>query len=84
MKKIVDPKEVGLPSKTVIEQVGRDHLAIVISRKSRVIMADGRKILEKAGKIKEAKPRSKVSLRTTAPVCSKTAAFLKENGIDII
>ena len=47
-------------------------------------MADGRKILAKAAKIKKAKPGCKVVLKTTAPVCSKTVQFLKENGIEVV
>ena len=61
-----------------------DRLAIVIIRKSRIIMSDGKKILEKTEKIKEALPKAKISLKTSAPVCSKTTVFLKKNGIDII
>ena len=47
-------------------------------------MADGRKILAKAVKIKQAKPSSKVLLKTTAPVCSKTVQFLKEQGVEVV
>ncbi len=83
MGKIIDPKEFGLHPKTVIEDIGKDHLAIVINRKSRIIMSDGKKILEKAEKIKEILPKAKVSLKTTAPLCSKTVAFLKEHEIEI-
>ncbi len=47
-------------------------------------MADGRKILEKAQKIKDALPGTVVVLKTTAPVCSKTKAFLEEAGIQVL
>jgi hypothetical protein len=47
-------------------------------------MADGRKILEKAQKIKEVQPSIAVVLKTTAPVCSKTKAFLEESGIQVL
>ena len=83
MSRTLDPKEFSLHPKTVLEEISKDHIAIVISRKSRIIMADGRKILEKAEKIKEIKPRAKVSLKTTTPVCSKTIVFLKEKGIEL-
>jgi hypothetical protein len=82
--KIIDPKKFGLHPKTVIEDIAKDHLAIVINRKSRIIMSDGKKILEKAEKIKEALPGSTISLKTSAPLCSKTTAFLKEHGIEIL
>jgi hypothetical protein len=84
MSKTVDPKNFGLPSKNVIEEISHNHLAIVISRKSRVIMADGRKILEKTNKIKKVKPGSRISVRITGPLCSKTKQFLKENNIEVI
>jgi hypothetical protein len=84
MNNSIDPKTFGLPPKTVIEQINGNHLAIVISRKSRIIMSDGRKILEKAGKIKMVHPKSKISLKISAPLCSKTKKFLEERGIDVV
>ena len=84
MNSQIDPKDFGITGKTVIELVGRKHYAIVISRKSRIIMADGRKLLEKFKLIKKEKPGAKLSLQTTTPVCSKTAAFLKDHKIEII
>jgi len=84
MNRRVDPKEFGITGKIIIEQKARNHYAIAISRKSRIIMADGRKLLEKFNLIKKAKPDVKLSLETTTPVCSKTTAFLKDHGIDII
>ena len=84
MNNPIDPKEFGITGKTIIEQVGKNQYAIVISRKSRIIMADGRKLLEKFNLIKKATPGAMLSLKTTTPVCSKTAAFLKDHRIDII
>jgi hypothetical protein len=84
MSRMLDPKDFSLPPKTILEEIKKNHIAIVISRKSRIIMADGRKILEKVEKIKEVKPSVKVSLKTTTPVCSKTIVFLKEKGIELI
>jgi hypothetical protein len=84
MHKQIDPKEFGISGKTVIELVSRNHYAIVISRKSRIIMSDGRKLLDKFNKIKKAKPDSKLSLKTTTAVCSKTTSFLKDHKIEII
>ncbi|MEA3547922.1 MAG: hypothetical protein U9R66_09685 [Thermodesulfobacteriota bacterium] len=83
MPKYIYPKEFGLPSRTVVEKIAADTLAIVIDRKSRIIMADGRKILEKAGKIRQEKPAMKIILKSSAPVCSKTNKFLSEHGIDV-
>jgi hypothetical protein len=84
MRITVDPKEFGLTPKTVIEEIGRNHYALVIDRKSRIIMADGKKIMEKAKKIKALKPGAKISLRSKAPVCSKTIRFLTDHGIELV
>ena len=83
LAKLVDPKEFGLPARTVIEETGKDRLALVIERKSRLIMADGRRILAKAAKIREVRPGCHLTLRTTAPVCSKTVKFLVGEGIEV-
>ena len=80
----VSPKDFGLPARTVLEQIDDTTIAIVINRKSRIIMADGKKILEKARKIKGVHPSCAVALKTTAPVCSKTIQFLKTEGIQLI
>jgi uncharacterized protein (UPF0333 family) len=47
-------------------------------------MSDGRKLLEKFNLIKKVKPGAKLSLKTSTPVCGKTAIFLKDNKIEII
>jgi hypothetical protein len=78
------PKEFDLPPRTVLEQIDDEIIAIVIDRKSRVIMADGKKILEKAQQIKEKQPSATVVLKTTAPVCSKTMKFLEAENISLI
>ena len=84
VKKNIDPKKIDLPGKTVIQELGKNHYVLVIDRKSRVIMADGKKLVEKAEKIKAAEPGIKVSLRSTAPVCSKTNRFLADHGIELL
>jgi len=84
MNKKLNPKEFGLPARTVIEQVDKNNIALVIDRKSRIIMADGKKILEKLNKIKEGQSVTSVALKTTAPVCRKTKTFLESEGVQII
>ena len=84
MNMISDPKEFGLPARTVIEQIDQDTIALVIDRKSRIIMADGKKILEKLGKIQAGRPSVGIALKTTAPVCSKTKTFLESHGVKLI
>ncbi len=81
---MINPKQFGLPQRTVLEQIGDRTIALVINRKSRIIMADGLKILEKAKKIKKVQPDVTVVLKTTAPVCSKTRTFLETSGIQVV
>jgi len=82
--KFVDPKLFKLPSSTKLRQAGANQFDIIIRRKSRIIMKDGEVILTKAGKIKEHVPNAKVSLRTSAPVCSKTKSFLEKYNISVL
>ena len=78
------PQQFGLPARTVLEQIDANTIAIVINRKSRLIMADGKKILEKSRKIRESLISGRVVLKTTAPVCGKTVQVLEAEGIELI
>ena len=84
MTKYLDPKSLGLPSRNIVEEVNKDTLALVIKRKSRIIMADGIKILAKVSKIKTAKPNMNVILKTTTPICSKTLQLFENKGLEVI
>ena len=84
MAKYIDPRSLGLPSRTIVEEIDTKTLAIVIKRKSRIIMADGIKILAKVAAIKTARPRVTVALKTTAPICSKTLKCFEVNGLEVI
>ena len=84
MTQYVDPISLGLPAKTTVEAVDRNTLAIVIKRKSRIIMADGLKILAKVNTIKTAKPDMNVILKTTTPICSKTLQLFEKKGLKVI
>lgn len=75
--------EFGLTRQTIIEQDSDGTIAIRIDRKSRIIMADGRKIIEKIEKIKKKLPGVSTVLKTSAPVCSKTLALLEQQGIRV-
>ena len=83
MSNTINPKEFGLHARTTLVQVDEHTVALVIDRKSRIIMADGRKIMEKVAKIRLAQPELNIILQTSAPVCSKTSSFLQEAGIVI-
>ena len=84
MNKFIDPKLFSLPPSTKLKQIGSNQFDIIIQRKSRIIMKDGKGVLAKVSKIKHHVQKAKVSLRTSAPVCSKTKAFLKERGISVL
>ena len=78
----IDPKKYGLNTRTVLIENEQKEIIIVINRKSRIIMKDGRKILEKARKIQEQENKT-ISIKTDAPICSKTKQYLQKNGIEI-
>ena len=84
MNKFIDPKLFSLPPSTKLKQAGSNQFDIIIQRKSRIIMKDGKGVLAKVDKIKHHVPKAKVSLRTSAPVCSKTKAILEERGISVL
>lgn len=81
MRKIIAPETFGLHRTTIIEQIDPQTYSLILRRKSRVIMTDGRKLLERAEKIKKIIPDAVVQVETTAPVCSKTMAFLADHDI---
>jgi len=56
---------------------------MVINRKSRIIMKDALTIIKKVGKIKGKVQSASVDLKISAPVCSKSIKFLKENNVDL-
>ncbi len=70
---IIDPKVTFKPN----------NIYIVINRKSRIIMKDGIKILEMVKKINKVDRNKRVSVLTSAPVCSKTKQFLLDNNTPI-
>lgn len=84
MDKPIDPKKFGLHASTKIEQQNDRQFTFRIDRKSRIIMKDGEKILDKACKIKALIPDAEVNVSTTAPVCSKTRKFLAGHNIRIM
>ena len=79
----ISPSDLGLPNRTKIAVDGKGGHYIIKNIKSRIIMKDGKKILEAANKIKT-EIKTTVVFATTAPICSKTKAYLKENKIETI
>ena len=80
--KQLDPKIFNLNSRAIIEEK-KSALTLVVNRKSRIIMKDGRRLLDQVRQIKNFSKKP-VSIFTTAPVCSKTKGFLNNNGVEII
>ena len=82
--KRINPRKFNLSARTVLEEGKNGQLTLVIDRQSRIIMADGRKIVAKAEKIRMNRSDYPVNLRTTAPICSKTARYLADHDIKIV
>lgn len=79
----LDPKDYNLPSRTQLAKLADNSIALVVDRKSRIIMADGVKLLKKIATIKEKDPSIEVCIMTTAPVCSKTRLFLENSNVEL-
>ena len=77
----LDPKTFNLNSRVIIEEE-KNTLTLVVNRKSRIIMKDGRRLLDQIRQIKKVSNKE-VLIFTTAPVCSKTKSFLNSNGVEI-
>ncbi len=80
---LIDPSRFGLPSRTVLVDNGGGSITLVKMRKSRIIMKDGEKILAMRDKVFHAGGCTSFTLKTNAPICSKTRKFLEESGIRI-
>lgn len=78
----LDPKTFNLNNRVVIEEE-KNTLTLVVNRKSRIIMKDGRRLLDQIRQIKKVSKKA-VLIFTTASVCSKTKIFLNSNGVEII
>mgnify|MGYP001261730720 CR=1 FL=1 len=83
MKKI-NPKDYNLPPRLNIQVNKKNELFYIIDRKSRIIMKDGVKIFNHVQEIRKKELSIKIILKTTAPVCSKTKAFLVEKGVSVV
>ena len=79
--KNIDPTQYNLSSRVDLRQDRSEDLLIIIDRKSRIIMKDGIRVLEVVKKINKTDPKKNISVRTSAPICSKTKKLLLENNI---
>ncbi len=80
---LLDPNEFGLSPRTLIGKYSDNHFVLIKDRKSRIIMKDGRQIMEQIEIIKRHNPNCEIGVATNAPVCGKTTQFLNEKGIKI-
>ena len=81
--KHIDPKRYNLSPRTILRQIGKYNISIIINRKSRIIMKDGQRIMEQAQAIRRINSNMIITVLTSAPVCSKTRSFLLEKNIYI-
>ena len=81
--KNIDPTQYNLSSRVDLRQGRSGGLLIIIDRKSRIIMKDGIRVLEMVKKINKIDPKKNISVRTSAPICSKTKKLLLVNSIMI-
>ena len=81
--KNIDPKRYNLSSRTILRQIGKNNISIIIDRKSRIIMKDGQRIMKQAQAIHRINSNIIITVLTSAPVCSKTRLFLLEKNIYI-
>ena len=79
--KNIDPTQYNLSSRVDLRQDRSGDLLVVIDRKSRIIMKDGIRVLEMVKKINKIDPKKNISVRTSAPICSKTKKLLLEYSI---
>jgi hypothetical protein len=84
MPKTIQGSAYHLQGRTKIWEVGENHIALVKERKTRMVKKDAETIIEQIGLIRENNPHLKVSLATSAPLCSKSQTLLQEAQIEII
>ena len=82
--KPIDPKTYSLSPRTKLLEDNKGSLFVVVDRKSRVVMKDGHKIVKIVEDIKKVNQNKKISLLTSAPVCSKTKKHLLKCSIPVL
>ena len=82
--KPIDPKTYNLSPRTKLLENKSGSLFVIINRKSRIVMKDGHKIVKIAEDIKKVNQNKKISLLTSAPVCSKTKKHLLKCSIPVL
>ncbi len=80
--KNLNPADFGLNSRVKLVLLTDKNIGIVKTRKSRIVMKDGGKIVSIASKIREKNPETAITLVISGPICSKTIKYLKESDIN--
>ena len=78
--KKLNPSLFGLPSRTILKEK-QGGIILLKMRKSRIIMKDGEKIKGIKEAVMKTEEYTSFTLRTNAPICSKTRGFLRDEGI---
>ena len=81
--KRIDPKKYNLTPRTTIYKKS-NQVFIIIDRKSRIIMKDGHRISEIAKSILSMDPSVRIGVATSAPTCSKTKEYLRQDDIEVL
>jgi hypothetical protein len=80
---LIDPKKFGLGPRTLIGKTKDGKIFLIKDRKSRIIMKDGKQILDQINMILEKHGSAHIALATNAPICSKTTKFFIELEIAV-
>lgn len=81
--KHLNPADYGLNSRTMLQEIDEETIAIVKLIKSRIIRKDAEKLVQMAAKIQTIAPDKQVVLVCTPNICSKSKALLTEHGIGL-
>lgn len=82
--KKLNPLDYNLGSRVKLIEISENHIGILKQRKSRIIMKDGRQIVEIANHILSTNPKIDISLIISGPICSKTKKHLSDSNVGII
>ena len=74
----------GLAKRNQLIQIDANTIGIIKKRKSRIIMKDGKQILEMAKQIWKNDKKTNIVLIIEGPICSKTINFLADNKIGVL
>ncbi len=80
----LSPEYYNINSRTKLEKIADNHIAIIKDIKSRIIRKDALKLVETATQIKKVEPNFNVSLMCNNNICSKSLKELADNNIEVV